>query len=258
MKTSAWIKLIGILCIIFGASGILTDIVSLLFPEMTGRLPEASPDTLRWLLKLPFISLLANIIYLMAGIFFLKKKTFSLKLMYIALTLSILCRIVPMLFFSQNSSIPVPNYEINIFSLSGPFIDVLLLIGVSRLAKYYYKPEYELIKPFGEYAMTPRLLRFMTFLGFVCLSSAMTIQGLWIYSASSEKSQVEMVTKFNSFFPDFLHGRYTLNYIGIALCILTIFISTISLKSSGIIWKTNMIILIFSSLLLFLNFFQMM
>ena len=258
MKTSAWIKLIGILCIIFGALGVLAGIVSLLFPEITGKMPEVSPDTLRWVLKLPFIPLIANIIYLLAGLFFLKKKAFSLKLMYFALTLSILGRIVPMLFFNQHSTIHVPDYEINIFSLSGPFIDVLLLVFVSRLAKHYYKPEDELIMPFGEYALTRRLLKLLTFLGFVCVSIATTIQGLWIYSANSGSSQVESVTTFNSFFPDFLQAGYTLNYISIAFCILAIFISIGNLKSAGIILKMNMIILIFSSLLLLLNLFQMM
>ncbi len=262
MKTSSWIKLFGILCIIFGASGIINDIVSLLFPEMIGmvkeKLPEVSPDLLRWVLKLPYITLITNIIYLMAGIFFLMKKAFSLKIMYLALTLSILCRIVPLLFFSQYSSIPFSNYEINIFSLLGPFIDVSLLIGVSMLAKYYFKPDDELIKPFGEYKLTPQFLKLLTFFGLVCVSIPISIQGLWIYAANSGSNQVESVTTFNSFFPDFLHGEYAINYLSIAFCILAIIISTINLKSSGLIWKANMIILVLSSLLLLLNLFQMM
>jgi len=262
MKTSTWIKLIGILCIIFGASGIINDIVSLLFPEMIRmgkeKLPEISPDSLSWELKLQYITLLTNIIYLIAGIFFLMKKPYSLKIMYIALTLSILCRIVPMLFFSQYSSVPFSNYEINIFSLIGPFINASLLIGVYWLSKYYYKSDNEIIKPFGEYTLTPRVLKLLTFLGLVCLSIPISILGLWIYVTNSVINQDEMVTTFNSFIPDFLQGRYTINYLSIAFCILAIIISTINLKSSGKIWKANMIILVFSSLLLLLNLFQMM
>ena len=257
-----WIKLIGILCIIFGGQGILNDIIPLLFPEMMGRvnekLPGVSSDTLSWVLMLPYITLLANLFYLMAGIFFLMKKTFSLKLMYMALTFSILCRIVPMLFFSQYSSIPLSNYEINIFSLLGPCIDVLLLIGVSILAKYYYKSEDELIKLFREYILTPRLLKLFTFLGLVCVSIPISIQGLWIYSANSYINQADRVATFNSFFPIFLHGRYTLNYLSIVFCIFAITISTINLKSLRTKWKVNMIILVLGGLFLLLNLFQMM
>jgi hypothetical protein len=262
MKTSEWIKLIGILCIFFGGQGIINDIIPLLFPEMIGwvkeKLPELSSGTMIWVLILPYITLLANLFYLMAGIFFLMKKTYSLKIMYIALTFSILCRIVPMLFFSQNSSTPLPNYEINIFSLLGPCIDVLLLIGVSILAKYYYKSQDELIKLFREYTMTRSQLKLLTFFGLVCVSIPISIQGLWIYSTSSYNNQADRVATFNSYFPILLHGRYTLNYFSIAFCIFAITISIINLKSSNTIWKVNMITLVLGGLLLLLNLFQMM
>jgi hypothetical protein len=165
MKTSSWIKLIGILCIVIGAQGIINDIVFIMFPEMTGivkeELHEVSPDLIRWVMNLGYLQFIANLIYLMAGVFFLMKKSFSLRLIYLALTLSILCRIVPMLFFSQYSSIPNSNYEINIFSLIGPFIDVALLIGVYRLAKYYYRSDDESVNLFGEKLrrlLTPKLM----------------------------------------------------------------------------------------------------
>ena len=262
MKTSTWIKLIGILCIFFGASGLINNIVPLLFHGIIGMAKERStevyPDHLRWVLKLPYITIFANIIYLLAGIFFLMKKTFSLRIMYIALTLSILCRIVPMIIISQYSSILSSNYEINIFILIGPLIDVFLLNGVYRLSKYYYKSDDELIKLFGEYALTPRLLKLFTFVGLVCISIPISIQGLWIYAANSGTNQVERVATYHSYFPDFLQGRYALNYLSIAFCILAIILSTINLKSLGKIWKVNMIILVFSILLLLLNLFQMM
>lgn len=262
MKTSTWIKLIGILCIIFGASGIMNDIASLVFPGMTGianeKLPEGSPDILRWVLNFRYITLFANLIYLIAGIFFLMKKAFSLKLIYLALTLSILCRIIPMLLLSRYSADPFSNYEINIFSLIGPFIDISLIILISRLAKHYYKPDDEFIKPFGVYTLTPRLLKLLTFSGLVCVSIPILIQGLWIHAFNSGINQAERLITFNKSLPDFLHGRYSVNYLSIAFCILAIIISSINIKSSGIIWKANMIILVFSSLLLLLNLFQMM
>jgi hypothetical protein len=260
MKKSAWILLIGIICIILGARGIINTILPLLLHGMNGmqkkELSAVSPDAIGWVLRIPYITIFANVIYLMAGIFFLMKKTFSLKIMYIALTLSILCRIVPMLFLSQYSSIPFSDFII--FILLGPFIDVSLLIIVYRLSKYYYKPDDEVIKLFGEYTLTPRLLKLLTFAGLVCISIPVSIQGLWIYAAHSGTNQVESAAIFHSYFPDFLHGRYAINYLNIAFCILAIVISTINLKSSGRIWKANMIILVFSILMLLLNLFQMM
>ena len=265
MKASSWIKLIGILCIVFGAQGIINDIVSILFPEMIGmvkeKLPEVSPDLFRWVMKLRYITFIANIIYLIAGIFFIMKKSFSLKMLYLALTLSLMCRIVPMLFFSQYSSIPISNYEINIFSLIGPLIDVALLIGVYRLAKYYERSDDESVKLFGEKFrrfLTPRFMKMLTFMGLLCLSIPLSIMGLWIHAFNLGDSQANSVAIFNSYFPDFLHGRYAAAYLSIGFCILAIIISSINLKSSGKIWKVNMIILVLSSLLLFLNLFQMM
>lgn len=265
MKTSSWIKLIGILCIVFGAQGIINDIVSFLFPEMTGivkeKLPEVSPDLFRWVMKLRYITFIANIFYLVAGLFFIMKKSFSLKIIYLALTLNILCRIVPMLFFSQYGSIPISYYEINIFSLIGPIIDVILLIGVYRLAKYYYRSDDESVKLFGEKfrsLLTPKFLKILTFAGLLCISIPILIEGLWIHAFNLGDSQANSVAIFNSYFPEFLHGRYVTAYLSIVFCILAIIISSINLKSSGKIWKVNMIILVSGSLLLFLNLFQMM
>jgi hypothetical protein len=265
MKTSSWIKLIGILCIVFGAQGIVNDIVPILFPEMIRMgdeiLPDVSPDPFRWIMKLQYITVIANIIYLMAGIFFLLKKSFSLKIMYLALTLSLLCRIVPMLFFSQYSSVPDSNYEINIFSLIGPFIDVVLLIAVFRLSKYYYRTDDELVNLFGAKLsrhLTPQLMKILTVVGLLCLTVPVSILGLWIHAFNSGDSQADSVAIFNSYFPDFLNGEYTVTYLSIVFCVLAIIVSIINLKSSGKIWKMNMIILVFSSLLLFLNLFQMM
>jgi len=166
-----------------------------------------------------------------------------------------------MLFFSQYSSVPISNYEINIFSLIGPFIDFALLIGVYRLAKYYYRSDDELVNLFGEKLrrrLTPQLMKILTFMGLLCLFIPLSIMGLWIHAFNLGDSQANSVAIFNSYFPEFLHGRYATSYLCIVFCLLAIIISSINLKSSGKIWKVNMIILVFSSLLLFLNLFQMM
>lgn len=105
----------------------------------------------------------------------------------------------------------------------------------------------------------PRLLKILTFLGLICLSIPLSIQVLWIYVFNLGNNQAERVEIFHSYFPDFLLGRFDITYLSIACCISTIIFSSISLKLSGGFWKSlNIIILIFSVLLLLLNLFSMM
>jgi len=268
MKILNRIKLIGILCIVFGALGVINGITSLLIPKLLEvakeEVPEVSLVLQRWGVILASISLLANTIYLMAGVFFIMKKSFSLNFMYIALVLSILCKIAPMIFLQEHISIPYfYNYDFNIFNLIGPFIDVVLVIGVYRLSGYYFKSSEELIELLGDKtprkAFSPHLLKIFACVGLLSLSVPLSIFGLWIYVSGSHDTQLENITRFNSYFPDFLQGRYDTAYLSLGFCVLAIFLSISSLGLSGKLWKAaNMITLIFSIILLMLNLFQMM
>ena len=200
MKTSSWIKLIGILCIVFGAWGIIDGISGFLIPEMM-EMQEKS------IVRLAYIGILINVIYLMAGVFFLIKKPFSLNMMYIALTISFLYGIAPMLFLTR----------ISIFVLLGPFIDAALLIGVFRIGKYYFKSPDELIELFEgdtkRKTLTPLLLKILTFVGLLCLSIPLSIQILWIHVFNLGTNQAERDEIFHSYFPAFLHGKFSLIYL---------------------------------------------
>lgn len=104
MRTSNWIKLIGILCLVIGSIGLMYHIsVALLpsmeMPEVNG--PEIPSNLLIWKIILTLAGILVNTIYLIAGIFFLIKKPYSIKLMYIALSISILYEILPLLFLNR-------------------------------------------------------------------------------------------------------------------------------------------------------------
>jgi len=143
MKSSSWIKLIGILCIVFGSLGIIDNISSFFTPQwIKDTWPEISPDRLKWMEILAYIGILVNSIYLMAGVFFLRKKPFSLNLMYGAQAISILYVVIPLLV--------VKPYDSILFVLLSPFIDLALLIGVYRIRKYYYEWPNEIVKPFGK------------------------------------------------------------------------------------------------------------
>lgn len=252
MKTSSWIKLIGILCIVFGALGLIDNISSFFMPQwVKDTWPEISPDRQKWMELLAYFGIFANTIYLLAGVFFLRKKPFSLILMYGALTISLLYVVIPSLFFKP--------FDDLIFVVIGPIIDLCLLIGVYRIRKYYYESPNEVVKPLGEITLTSPLLKLLTFLGVLCISIPILMQGLWIYVFNLADNQSDRVAILHNYFPEFLHGRYITTYLALAFCLLAIILSSISLKLSGILWKSlNIIILIIGCLLLLLNLFQLM
>ena len=265
MKTSTWIKIIGILCIVFGSLGIIGNIFTIISP-MKSVIPEIgsseiSPGLLIWVSRLPYLALLCSTIYLFAGIIFLLKNPFSLKLMYFALSFSIFCSIVPMLLISWLSPNSFPSYEINIFNLRGPFIDVAVLIGVLRLSGYYFKSGEELKELLGEKrkTLTPKLLKILTFTGLFCTAVTISIFSLWGYAFNSGNNQADRVAIFTSYFPSFLRGVNDITCLSIVFCITAITLSGIGLTISIKIWKwLNIFILVLSILMLLMNLFSLM
>ena len=265
MKTSTWIKIIGIICIVFGALGIIEDMFSLLIPLSAGiskeGLPEVLPDMLKWSFRLSFLTLLSNSIYLIAGIFFLIKKPFSLKLIYSALTFSIFCKIVPMLLLRQFSPDSIPGYAMSILNLRGPFIDLVLLIGVFRVSGYYFKSGEELSVLPGEKkkSLTPQLLKTLTFIGLFCVAVPISIFFLWGYAYHSGNNQADRIAIFNSYFPSFLRDAKDITYLSIVICISAIIVSGTGLTISSKLWKwLNIIILVLSILMMLMNLFSLM
>ena len=102
-------------------------------------------------------------------------------------------------------------------------------------------------------------LKILTLVSLICMLIPFSIFALWIYVFDLGTTQVERVAIFKDYFPDFLNGRWSTTFLGIAFCIIAIIFSSISLKLSGKLWKgLNIIILVISSLLLLLNLFSMM
>jgi hypothetical protein len=253
MKTSNWIKLIGILCIVFGISGIFDNILPLLiseFNEKAGEMIKSPPDNSTWFIITTYFGVFVKSFYLLAGIFFLLKKPYSMWLMYSALTINILYVLIPMLI--------VKLYHSIIFILPGLFIDIALLIFVYRIRKFYFESPDEIVKVFGDYSPRPGLLKIFTFIGFICFSISLSILGLWIHAFNTGKNQSDPVVIFKSYFPDFLQRGYNTSYLSLFLCILAIIFTSLGLKSNGFMWKVNMIILVLSSLLFLLNLFKLM
>lgn len=93
----------------------------------------------------------------------------------------------------------------------------------------------------------------------ICLLIPFSIYGLWIYVFGLATTEAERVAIFNSWFPNFLSGRWSINFISITFCVAAIIFSSISLTLSQIYWKLVILfILILSTILLGLNLFSMM
>jgi hypothetical protein len=107
--------------------------------------------------------------------------------------------------------------------------------------------------------LTQNKLKIGTLLGFLCLLVPFSIFGLWIYVFNLGTTQTERVSIFKDYFPSFLTERWGSTLLGMAFCVLAIIFSGISLKLTGKFWKAlNILIIIVSSLMLFLNLFSMM
>lgn len=96
-------------------------------------------------------------------------------------------------------------------------------------------------------------------LGLLCAAVPLLIFGLWIYAFNSGNSQQNRLEIFNHFFPEFLHGRYSLAYLSLAFSILSVCISVINISIKEMAWKVlNSLILVIGLIMVLLNLFQMM
>ena len=261
MKTSNWIKIIGILCIIFGCYGIISDFSGITLPiisEMTrAKWYEIFPELSGWgKIWLVYSGLFVDVIYILAGILFLAKKSFSMKFMYFALAFGILYKIFPSLFLSLDPSSWLFSYGFHISNLISPVIDVALIVAVFRISKNYFIPadENSIRK-----TLTQQQLKAFLWMGILCVSIPVSFQVLWIYVFNSEVTQLARTELFKSYLPGFLHGQYSINLLSIVSCIVAIILSSVCLKTTVTLWKVvNIIVLVLSILLLLLNLFQMM
>jgi hypothetical protein len=254
MRISNWVKLVGILCIVFGAYRIMSGVLELSLSQMI----QTAPALLRPKFII-YLEIFVNMGYVVAGIFFLMKKSFSLNLMYFALTFKIIYGIISLLFI-KFPDFPVLNI---VLELVKPFFNAVLLIGVFKLSKYYFKSPEELAEFSGKKKRrdiyTPRLLKILSFTGIVFLSVPLLILILRIYSSIMGTTYAESVSIFNSFLPGFLQERSNSSYLSLAFCAIGVVLGIVCLKLRGKLWITlNIIVLVLCSLMLLLNLWSLL
>jgi hypothetical protein len=247
MNTKSWIKLVGILVIFMGLTGIIGN-VSLLF----SKLPDSHIPEFTWhFIYAPKVGLLVNLLLLMAGVFFLLRKKFSIPLIYVALVADIFFRIIPALFLSV--------YHDLFFIMIRHFINLVLLIIVTHLRANYHEPEkkVEFFSRTLSY-LSSSTLKAVIIIGALSLFFPVFIQLLWIYTFSTVESYLATDT-FYSYFPKFLHSTSLLNYLSVACCIIAIISGLIGMKQANQTWwKASTFIMASGSIMLLLNITQLM
>lgn len=99
----------------------------------------------------------------------------------------------------------------------------------------------------------------LTLISLICLMIPFSIYTLWIYVFNLGTSQAERVADFKNYFPDFLDGRWSSTIVSIIFCISAVILSSINLKHLKRTWYLmNILIILLSNMLLFLNLFSMM
>lgn len=237
--TKNLIKHIGITCIVLGTFGLGNALSGLILMTMQGAFLNDFPDTpailIRWTGILSGIGVLVNILVITAGIFFLARRPWSLILIYAALALSILFKIIPMAFLSRYSAGPFMNYHFYIFNLIRPLLDTLLLLGALWVRKDFLLPAG--VPRDEKRKLSPRLLKSISIAGFACLLVPLSIFGLWHYVSAQDISRPEMVELYKSYFPGFLRGQWSTSYLSLAFSVLGIILSSVGLQPSNIHWK---------------------
>jgi hypothetical protein len=82
---------------------------------------------------------------------------------------------------------------------------------------------------------------------------------LWIHACNQTSGYPENVNLYNSYFPEFLKGRFTTTVSSLALCIVAVGLNARNLKSSNRFMRIiSWFVVITGGLLGFLNLFSMM
>ncbi|MBK8968924.1 MAG: hypothetical protein IPM36_20070 [Lewinellaceae bacterium] len=257
MKTSSWITLIGVVCIVFGVLGVLEAYLMLSMGGISGIGSTAGKSqTSIWIQYVNYFGNFVDVLYLLAGVFFLQKASFSLRLIYTVLILSIVSGIAPWMVVSwQNGSF----FKFNLFVLIGPIIDVLLLVGVYRIRNYYWTEPNHVVYVVGAAARTPQQLGIISLVGLVFFLIPLSIFSWWVHVAGLGKPHMEAVELYHSYLPEFLRTRYSTGYLSLACCLAGILSSSIGLKLSGVGWKIlNIAVMAGCIVLLLLNSFSLM
>src|SRR6187397_1676368 len=102
-------------------------------------------------------------------------------------------------------------------------------------------------------------LKLLTGISFILILIPILLFVLWNYCFNSQSNQADRVKMYNSYFPEFLNGRYTISLISLLLCFLGIILSSIYFhRRTSLLKFINIIILVAGILTMVLYLFSLM
>ncbi len=114
----------------------------IMFEKMSENMKDmfhVSDFTKTWMVRFGYIGIIVSIIYILGGLFLLIKKPFSIKLVYVALGLSIIFSIVKVIVLSADSSDSFITMTAGFSEMFGVVFDIILLIVILTSNREVYK-----------------------------------------------------------------------------------------------------------------------
>lgn len=102
-------------------------------------------------------------------------------------------------------------------------------------------------------------LKLLTGISFLSILIPVFLWVLWDHCFTSQSNQADRVKMYNSYFPEFLHGRYTLSLISLLSSILGIILTTVYFhRRTSSLKVMNVIALAVAILMTMLSLFSLM
>ncbi len=212
-----------------------------------------------WLSIMNTFSQLISPMFLVAGIIFLKRKSYSIPLMYIILTLSVISRFASIFIIASQPGSEFPWKALNIFTMIGPVIDVLFLIIVYRISKYYLVDPDKEVNLWNIGNISQAALKGMSVSAFLMLLIPVFLFGLWFYVNRLGLGYPENVERYHQYLPAVLRPRYATAYLSLFCSAAALILCSFGLRLPDKGWRRwNTAVLIISVLMGMINLWSMM
>lgn len=104
-----------------------------------------------------------------------------------------------------------------------------------------------------------QVFNILTGVAFVSILIPILFWALWIYCCNEQTDHMERVKMYNSYFPEFMTGRYTISFISLLLSLLGLILSiTAHSKANSSLKPLNLSLIIVGGIMMMLTLFSLM
>ena len=102
-------------------------------------------------------------------------------------------------------------------------------------------------------------LKLLTGISFILILIPILLFVLWNYCFNSQSNQADRVKMYNSYFPEFLNGRYTMTLISLLASLLGVILASIYFnRGTSLLKFTNVLVIVAGTLMMILSLFSLM